>query len=240
MTRAIALFALPLFVASCGDMGREPAVVSLEARGHATATFVDGSYTITLHRADVAFGPAYFCATAATSTELCETAVLETLSAHPIDALDGAIQPLGELRGVTGEIRSIQYDLGLAFLLAAPKPTALSDSIDGHSVVLEGTATDGVTTFDFAVDVDVTAELSGTTAFVGTRTNAAIPARGATLTLDVDATPWLVGLDWAGLASVPHAPGAPVVVMPGTADYDAILRGITANAPVEFVWSGVP
>lgn len=228
-----------LLLVGCADSGRDPATVELVARGAPSAVFTDGGFTITLTRADIAFGPAYFCATAATSTDLCDTAVLETLDAHPIDGIDATDQPLGELRGLTGTVRSVQYDLGIAFLLAGASPEALPGSIDGHSVVLEGHATDGMTSFDFVATVDVTAELSGTTAVVGARTEATIPSSGARLTLAVDPSRWLAGLDWTALSNLPHGVGEPVVVAEGTLAHDAILRGITTNAPVAFEWIGV-
>lgn len=232
MSRRVATFAALLLLAGCDETGRERARVALEARGVGATSFVEAGFTITITRADVAFGPAYLCATRGSSTELCEVAVIETTVAHPFDALDPAAQPLGELLGLTGTIRTAQYDLGIAFLLPDTEPRPLPGAIDGHSVVLEGTATDGVTTIDFVVDVDVVAKVSGNTAIVGARVDGTIPAAGATLTVGAEPARWLAGLDWAQITALPHAPGAPVVIASGTAAHDTILRAITTNAPL--------
>jgi hypothetical protein len=237
MTRELFGLMLVAFAAGCDVTGRTATTVALSGRGAESPVLVDGAYTITLTRADVAFGPAYFCATAAASSELCETAVLETLEAHAIDGLDPVSQPLGMLEGFTGDVRSVQLDLGIAFLLTESHPGPLEGSIDGHSVVLEGTATDGITTFEFEVALDVVASESGTSALVGTATEAAIAASGTQLEVVVDPREWIVGLDWAALASTPHAPGTPVVIAKDSVEYDAILRGITTNDAPTFEWT---
>ncbi len=216
---------------ACDDTGRTPATVALVARGSSSPVLVDGAWTVTLTRAELAFGPAYFCATSASSSELCETAVLETRETHPFDALDPIDQPLGELVGVTGNIRSAQYDLGIPFLLTQSAPTPLAAAVDGHSLVLEATATDGVTTFDLEVAMDATAGVSGNTLIVGAAIVAEVPARGGVMTASVDPRNWLRGLDWAALASTPRDPGEPVVLARGSLAYDAVLRGLTANHP---------
>jgi hypothetical protein len=238
MIRAL-LTTLFLVVASaCGNTGRTPATVTLTGRGASSPVLVDGAYTVTLTRADVAFGPAYFCATATASSELCETAVLETLEAHAIDGLDPVTQPLGVLEGFTGDVRTVQLDLGIAFLLSQPMPHALEGSIEGHSVVLEGSATNGMTNVDFRVAIDVVASESGTSAIVGSSSRATVASVGTALEVVVDPRLWVRGLDWAAIAATPHAPGERVVIAEGSVEYDAILRGIAANAPPTFEWTG--
>lgn len=237
MNRALHL--VPLFlVAGCEFADGSAATVALEARGATPTTFVDGTYSIVLHRAELAFGPAYACESR--DAELCESAVLETLDVHPIDALDPTVQSLGELRGLAGEVHTIAYDLGVAFLLAAPSPEPLPGSIDGHSVVIEGTASDGVTAFDFVATVDVVSADAGETAVVGMPAEADVPARGGSLTIEVDASAWLVGLDWGALAATPRGPSEPVLIAAGTAGYEALVARIRAGAPPTFVWSTAP
>lgn len=231
--------ALPILLAmalgGCADTGRTYATVELASVGAASPVLVDGSFTVTLTRADVAFGPAYLCATPTASSELCATAVLEVLQAHPIDGLSPMASPLATLGGVTGTVRSAQYDFGIPFLLTESTPRALPGSIGGHSAVIEATATDGATTFDLHITLDVAAKVSGTTAMVGAPLVSDIPASGATVTVGVDPREWLRGLDWAALAATPHAPSEPVVLAKGTSAYDTVLRGMTVNHPPTFV-----
>lgn len=231
MRKLLAIALSVVSLTACVDEGRTRATVELVATGAASPVLVDGAFTITLTRADVAFGPTYLCATAAASSELCDTAVLESLQAHTLDGLSATPVSLGILDGVTGTIRSAQYDFGLPFLLGASMPTPIEGSVSGHSVVLEATVTDGVDSFDLSVSLDVVAEVSGTTAMVGAPIVGTIPASGGRVTVAIDPREWLRGLDWASLAATPRPAGAPVVLGPGSVAYDAILRGMTANHP---------
>lgn len=223
-----------LALCGCVDDGRSRATVELLARGAASPVLVDGGWTITLTRADVAFGPAYLCATAAASSELCTTAVLEFLEAQTIDGLDPVPTPLGILEGVTGSVRSAQYDFGIPFLLTESMPTPLPGSVSGHSALLEATATDGVDSFDLSITLDVAAPVSGTTAIVGAPLVALIPESGATLTIAVDPREWLRGLDWAALNATPRGVGEKVVIATDSLDHDSVLRSMTVNHPPAF------
>lgn len=236
MNRSAFLALSLVSLVACAEADRTRATVELLARGTTDPVLVDGSWTITLTRADVAFGPAYLCATAAVSSELCHTAVLEFLEARTIDGIDPTPTPLGTLEGVTGSIRSAQYDFGIPFLLTETAPKPIDGSVAGHSAVLEATATDGIETFDLSITLDVEAQVSGTSAIVGAPLVAEIPESGASLTIQVDPREWLRGLDWAALGASPHAPGEPVVIAEGSLDHGSVLRAMTVNHPPELVF----
>lgn len=129
---------------SCVDAGQSRVSVPLTARGTepAGAVMTVGDVPMTLARADLAFGPLYLCP-GNTAGELCETARLEWLDAAVVDTLDPGDQVLGQLEGVSGEVRSWMYDLGLSSQLTVEAPVVLpaAESLGGVSFVLEGEVT---------------------------------------------------------------------------------------------------
>lgn len=227
---------IALALASCTNPGERPVAVFVEAHGTAVAPFVDGAYTVTIVRADVSFGPAYFCATEEASTDACATAVVSTTEAIAFDALDPAAQPLATLFGFEGTVRTVQYDMGLPFLLTEDAPTAQTGAVEGHSVVLEGTASDGVSTFAFTFALDVVSSEPGSTAVIGLPTVATLVSGAHHLDVAVDPRAWLEGVDWAALAAMPHAPGEPVVVPAGSAESVRVIDAMTVAHPPTFAW----
>jgi hypothetical protein len=92
-----ALGAAALEVSGCGNTGPAPVSYPVYATGDALAAqgFVVGNWTVTLQVAQVGFGPAYFCATASASGDLCPAAVEEFHDVATVDALDPSPQLLG-------------------------------------------------------------------------------------------------------------------------------------------------
>lgn len=138
--RWLALAVMPL---GCLDTGQQHVSLPLYLAGTAIEDpFVgDSGWTIELQRADLAFGPLYLCA-GFQAGELCETARLEWTESAVVDALRADALLCGELRGVTGPVRSWMYDLGITSLLTSEQPLALTaaNELRGNSVIIEGVA----------------------------------------------------------------------------------------------------
>ena len=143
--QALALLAL---FAGCAETGQDHARIPLFVAGTEQAQPVTavGDIPVTIDRADLAFGPLYLCA-GATAGDLCDTARLEWLDSIVVDTKRSAPTLAGELTGVTGEVRSWMYDLGLSSQLTRKEPFVLRAASDlgGASLVLEGRAVvDGI------------------------------------------------------------------------------------------------
>ena len=80
-----------------------------------------GDVSVTIDRADLAFGPLYLCA-GATAGDLCDTARFEWLDSAVVDTTLSDPVKVGELSGVTGTVRSWMYDLGLSSQLTREAP----------------------------------------------------------------------------------------------------------------------
>jgi hypothetical protein len=101
---------------------------------------------VTIERADLAFGPFYLCA-GVTAGDLCDTARLEWLDAVVVDTTVAMPTLAGELSGITGEVRSWMYDLGISSQLTRQEPFVLkaAKELGSVSFVLEGRANiDGI------------------------------------------------------------------------------------------------
>lgn len=224
-----------VLVGACATTGREPARAALDARGTAPVDVVSGSYTLRLTRADLAIGPLYLCATRVASTERCASAILETTDAYVFDALEMRPVDLGFLDGVTGVVRSAQYDHGIPFLLGAPAPEPLAPA--EHTLVLEGTATDGVDSFTFTLDLDAYATVSGQTAVVGRFVSGVVPSSGGRLTVVYDPHAVVRAIPWSDVAALPRPALGPVRIEPGTLAHDVALIDLLVNHPVELDFS---
>lgn len=237
MTRASLAFGLTLLLAGCADTGREFVTVAFEARGTGITAATLGDWDVVLTRADVSIGPLYLCATELASSEFCEEALLERLETVVVRGLDPTPQPLGELAGVTGTVRSATYDLGWSYFLTQAMAAPTEGAVDGHSIVLEGTATRGADVMPFRFDVDVIPQVVGDTAVHGFRTRADVAGPGQRLTIEVDPLTWLGAVDFDALFALQSAPGAEVHVTRGVVGHDAVALGVTTFAPPAFVWT---
>ncbi|MGB1698880.1 MAG: hypothetical protein ACPHRO_02925, partial [Nannocystaceae bacterium] len=81
--------ALALFSAGCLDTGQQRAEVPLSVAGTAGAGTVltEGGVSLSVDRADLAFGPLYLCP-GNTAGDLCDVARMEWLDATVVDTLD--------------------------------------------------------------------------------------------------------------------------------------------------------
>lgn len=220
LTASIACFA------GCVDTGQEQAQVSLFAVG----VDADGpvaaadDVSVSLDRADLAFGPLYLCA-GVSAGDLCETARLEWLGSAVVDLLDPEPVRLAELSGVTGPVRSWMYDLGISSQLSRSDPYVLeaAESLGGTSLVLEGRAeVDGIAIpFEAAIKVQQGEATELGVPVVRKQPAEAfaydVPRRGAQLTLRFDPADVLRGVNFrAYVRRDPCSDGGEALVCDGT------------------------
>ena len=126
----------------------------------ATKSFVVGDITLELSEARVAFGPAYFCASASGSATLCETALGEIRDEAVFDALSSDRQSIGTYHGFVGEVRSVSYDQGIHWFLPQQEARASTEAPGGHSALFRGTASRAGMQAPFEMRIDVESWLS--------------------------------------------------------------------------------
>jgi hypothetical protein len=225
-----------LFLAGCvPDTGREVVPVTLAAAGVDAPPFEVDGFTVTLERADVAFGPVDFCATESADLELCDAALFEDREPFVIDALDPAVVPVAAMEGTTGAVRTAFFDYGRSWYLTSSTPTSSPDLLEGHSAILEGAAERGEDVVRFVAAIDVTPITRGAVAVQGAKTEATV-AGGETVVVRVDPRAWLAGVDFDALLAEVTDPAVPVALPPSGAAYQTIVLHMTSLAPAGFEW----
>jgi hypothetical protein len=227
-----------LWAMGCGDTGRERVELALFASGSAPRTIELGAGTAraTLSRADVAFGPAYFCASATASAELCEVAVAELREAVLLRALEPTPEALGVLSATTGSIQSSVYDYGLSWLLTQNQVRASANAPGGHSAILEGTVERAGQLLRFSAAIDVKPSKPGQLTVNTQRTQHEIVGEGERLTLLVDPTSWIDRMNVDALFALDVDGDGSVVIPPDSTLYESILQGMLNRTPVGFRW----
>jgi hypothetical protein len=207
----------------CGPSAQSSVQLSASAVGKPVTNTAIGDWTVTLDRAELGFGPVYFCAAAA--ARACDAASAELTSVVAIDLLNETPQPIGEVNGLSGTVRSVTWDYGISWLTTESAPNARAPS--GHSLVLSGVAVRGAQTVPFSVTLDALPLQPGAQAVLGAKTNATL-VDGGSLRVAFDVAQWLRGIDFATL---------PAVITSTDEAYQALLIAMTANAPPTFQWS---
>lgn len=231
------LFALAwTFLLACGDTGQGRVQVPLTGLGTASRPVIIGDATVTLRRADVSFGPVYFCASEAGRAELCSVAIAERADAVVIHALDAASQPLGEVTGMSGTVRSAIFDYGIVWLLTENQPRALPPAVDGHSAVLEGDVVRGERTLRFRALIDIAPRVRGDQAVNAQRTSHTIDEDGARLAVMADPHPWIERLDIDALFAMDTDGDGAIDIDPSSPSYESIVQGMVSRRPVWFGW----
>jgi hypothetical protein len=221
---------------SCGDTGSERVRVELRVQGTAESEKRVGDATYRLTRAEVAFGPAYFCATDSAQASQCETALAELTRTVTIDGLSDSARAAGEFSATTGEVRSALYDYGIVFLLTQSAPSAQDNAPDGHSALLEGSVERAGESRRFRAHMDVVPTVPGDSAVSAQRTQHEIKGEGELLTVSVDPYAWLERIDVDALFALePDASGVTWLVS-GTQPYEALLQAMQNRAPARFDW----
>ncbi len=226
-----------LMVASCGDTGQEHVELPLTATGVAAHPVdLGGGATITLSRADVAFGPMYVCASETGRAELCEVALGEFLGTVPVRALDPSPQALGQLDATTSNVRSGLFDYGLSWLLTQSGARANPGAIEGHSAILEGVLTRGAQSLRFSATLDAKATMSGDLAVNGQQTRFTITGSQNALNMAADPHAWVGNLDADALFALDTDGDGAVVIPEGSVPHESILQGLVSRAPFRFQW----
>jgi hypothetical protein len=228
---------LLLVATGCGHTGRDYVSFDMYGEGVSDATFEVDGWQVTLERADVAFGPAYFCATDSSVMDMCATALAELLEPATVDALDPSPQPLGEIQGVTGTVRSGFHDYGIYWLKTQARPTTSAAAPEGYSAVFEGVAVRDDEEFRFEARVRLEPRLEGTAAVIGARTVHELTVETRALTVHIDPVAWWSRLDFDSLAEAAPDDGGPVVLEPDSPPYDRLVAAMRVNAIPTFQWS---
>lgn len=222
-------------LASCVGTGRVRLSFPVHGAGTDRRTFDVDDWSVTLDEARVAFGPAYFCTTAAADVDLCPDAIAELRGSATFDALDPAPQLLGDLDGLSGTTRSAMFDYGISWLLPAERPSPTAGAVDGaHSLHLSGSATRAGTTIRFVADVDVLPIDAGVSAAHGVPTEHELVDGADALTVHVDPSAWASTIDFDELEALP---GDPVVLTETTTAYQALLIAMTSSRLPTLEWA---
>ncbi len=222
-----------LVISSCLTTPQSEVDYEAMAIPSARHTLVLGGWAITLNRAELAFGPAYFCASASGSSTLCGTAAAELIAVAKVDALAGAPVPLGRVHGLTGSIRSVSYDLGILWLDTQRQPTPAMEAPQGHSAVLEGEAVKGDARVPFVVLLDVAPQYQGQQAIATAPAIGDVASRDYVLEVHLDPLRWLAQVDFDTAVMRPERP---LVFGVGSQEHSAVVVGLKSLAPPEFRW----
>lgn len=218
----------------CSDFAQRvveyDAVVVPDAEVRADA----GLWTVELVRADVAFGPVYFCAAASGSSTLCGSAAAEVTTTALIDGASPVPQPLGRVRGFTGPVRSASYNFGISWFETSNAPTADERAPGGHSMQLEAIARREDATLRVTADVDVVPQYQGQTAVPTSPAEADLNSSEYRLEVRWRTIDWFLQLDWDELAA---RGDAEIHITSGSDEHNALLIGIKNLAPPEFTWA---
>lgn len=231
---ALALFVLSM-TPGCVESGRTRVSIPVHGAGVGARTFVSGDYMVTLDDARIAWGPAYFCTTPFADVDLCPTALAEVRSAATIDVLDDTPQLIGELRGISGTMRSAMFDYGITWLLPATEAAPDVGAVDGaHSVHLAGSASRAGVITRFVIDVDMLPSSSGVSAAHGVPAVHVLSERPDALVVRFDPSAILAAADFGELAAIG---GDPVVVPEESEIYQAVVIALSSSALPTLEWA---
>jgi hypothetical protein len=227
------IFGLAAAVAGCIESPQTVVDYQAIAVNDGTSTVASGEWMITLSRAELAFGPVYFCAAAFGSSTLCASSIAELTTITRVDGLASHPTPLGTVHGFTGKIRSASYDYGISWFDTTTRPSIAPVAPLGHSARLEGQARRGATLISFTADIDVIPQFQGQRAVPTAHVSADVTSSPHRLEVHFDAPSWVRQLDFDAIAS---KAGPLFVIEPGSAEHDALLIGMKNLTPPTFRW----
>ena len=221
-------------LAACGSGTGQPEV-SFPAVFVAPPTdeFVVDDVTVRLDEARVAFGPAYFCASASGSATLCEAALGEIRRVTAVDALAPAETPLGTYVGFAGDVRSASYDYGIHWFLPEQEVGPSPEAPDGHSARVRGVASRAGTSVRFEAEIDVAPLFQGQRAVPTTQVEGAVTEATSRLEVRFDVASWFSAVDFGAALD---AGADPFVFGEGARDHDAVVIRMVSTHPPSFVF----
>ena len=234
MIRTLACFGLALLVMGCSESGQHELFYPAFATPKTPSSFDVGTWTVTLDQASILFGPVYFCAAATGAATLCTTALAEIRKESFINALDSTPQPLGDVHGFSGTIRSASYDHGIHWFVTDKEPRAETNALDGHSAVFMGQARRGGQTISFQARIDVPPSLQGQRAVTRVLSPMTIDDENVQLDIEFDVAPWFAGIDFDAAAT---AGIDSLIIEPGSTMHSGIVSAMSNIAPPDFTWS---
>jgi hypothetical protein len=236
-------YLLPLLLlCGCAETGQERIEVPLRLAG----TALDGPVTsaggtITVERAELAFGPLYLCA-GTTAGELCETARLEWLDTVVVDLLDDSPIDVGELTGVSGSVRSWMYDLGISSQLTQDDPFVLdaAQALDGASIHVVGVAeVEGVQhAFDMQLPIAQTDDTELGVPVVrksNSETFVRDVVAGDQLTIRFDVAAWLARIDFRQTCAAADCTDG-LNLQADSQPYRAMRNALLSGVRPQFTW----
>jgi hypothetical protein len=243
--RAHALL-LPLLALGCGDTGQERVTVPLFVAGTELSQPIDaiGGVTISLDRADLAFGPLYLCA-GATAGDLCDTARLEWLGSTIVQAASAEPVRAGRLEGVTGTVRSWMYDLGISSQLTQSERPFVLDAareLGDASLVVSGRASVGGVdvAFSSSVRVEQTDDTELGVPVVRKSTSETfrheVTGAEAGLTVRFDPTGWLKDIDFRTYCVPEGKCPAELVIEPDSEAFRGLKNAVVSSTRPSFEW----
>lgn len=128
------------FFISCGEVAQQRVDIPLFVSGTSLSQELrtQDDLSVELMSAQLAFGPLYLCA-GERAGDLCETARLEWLETTVIDGLASIPREVGRLKGLSGQVRSWMFDLGISSQYTRSTPYILpaAKELGGASIKLE-------------------------------------------------------------------------------------------------------
>lgn len=236
----VGILAALLGAAACGTSGDRAFSYPAIAVGQAALPLDLADYTLQLDAAQLAYGPAYFCQTAAASPDLCPVAGAELLTVTSIDLLDATPQPLGEIDSLPGLLRTTTYDLGWSWF---PRDTAprRAPGLD-HSAEFALTITrrtDGVVR-SYLLQLDLQPTIAGTRTVGATHIAATVLDAAHRMRVTADARAWWSEIDPAELFALPLPPSGPTIIPPDSRVAAILHQQITSGRPLAFSWDLAP
>lgn len=244
MKRRYCYAPLVWLLTGCVDSGTNVHEVGLWVNGRADNRFEgrDG-WTITLARAELAFGPVTLCP-GTSAGEFCESARGEWVDAVVVDALHGEARRVGSVVGTTGPVLSWMYDYGLVSVLTQTDlyETKAARELDGNSVEIEGCAdkAEASLCFTLAVRLGQNAEVERGVPVVRVSGEPGLADFGQTkrFAFGFDPQTWLSGVDFEALGATQtcETDCAPLVLDGETQAGRAVQIALAASGRPKLSW----
>lgn len=235
MKRIVALaFGL---AAACGSTGQGITSFPIHGAGTGERTFEQEGWAVSLERADVAFGPVYFCATSFADVDVCPRAEAEWLGTRAIDTLDASPEMLGDADALTATVRSAMFDYGRSWLLTAERARANDGAPAGHSAVFVARAVKGDLSLEVRASIDVDPASAGRGAVIGAPTGTEAIEGVEVLVVRFDPAAWWRRVDLDEVAAMDEDGDGVVELAPGDRAYEALVIAMTAGRLPSFEWT---